>query len=187
VVVRELLEMMKKLAGGIALALACLPAGAETGFYAGISGGHVRLKDSVAGIEIEATGTGYKVFGGYRFNEYGSLEAAYLDGGKPDDTVYGVTIESDATAWQASALWQIPISPRFEAYARFSVVVWEAVNSATDGRITLSQKNDGTDGAFGLGAALHVTPRLGLRAEVEAAELDGTDLLSISLGGLVRF
>jgi OOP family OmpA-OmpF porin len=179
--------MMKKLAGGIALALACLPATAETGFYAGVSGGQVRLKDSVLGTEIKATGTGYKLFGGYRFNEYGSLEAAYLDAGKPDDTISGITIESDATAWQASALWQIPISPRFEAYARFSVVVWEAENSATDGRVTFSQKNDGTDAAFGLGAAFHVTPRFGLRTEIEGAELDGTDLRTISIGGLVRF
>lgn len=179
--------MMKKLAAGITLALICLPATAETGFYAGISGGQVRLKDGAAGVEIEATGTGYKVFGGYRFNEYGSLEAAYLNAGKPDDKVSGITIESDATAWQASALWQIPISPRFEAYARFSVVVWEAENTATDGRITATQKNDGTDAAFGLGAAFHVTPRFGVRAEIEGAEFDGTDYRSLSLGGLFRF
>lgn len=181
--------MMKKLATGIALALVCLPALAETetGFYAGGSVGNVRLKDSVAGLEIQATGTGFTVFGGYRFNDYGSLEIAYLDAGTPDDTVAGVLIESDSSAVQGSALWQVPISNRFEAFVRFSIIAWDAENTATDGRTIFTQKNDGTNAGFGIGAAFHITPRLGLRAEFDGAEFDGTDVRSLAIGGLFRF
>lgn len=179
--------MMKKAAAGIALAWVCLPATAESGFYVGVGAGKVTLKDSVAGVDIEATGTGSKLYGGYRFNDYGSLEVAYLDAGKPDDTVSGVTIESDATAIQASALWQVPISNRFEAYVRFSIVSWEAENSATDGNFLITQENDGTDAGFGIGGAFHLTPRFGLRAEFEGAEFDGTDFRSLSIAGLFRF
>lgn len=181
--------MMKQLATGMTLALMCLPAMAETGigFYSGVSVGHVILKDTIGGVDIKATGTGFKVFGGYRFNEYGSLEIAYLDAGKPDDRISGVTIESDSDAIEGSAILQIPISDRFEGFARAGFVTWDAENSATDGQVVFTQKSDGTDWVFGIGAAFQVTPKFGLRAEYEGAELDGTDLRALSLGGLFRF
>nr|WP_298718612.1 porin family protein [uncultured Steroidobacter sp.] len=181
--------MHKQLATGIALAFVCLPAMAdsEIGFYSGVGVGHVTLKDNIDGVGIKATGTGFKIFGGYRFNEYGSLEVAYLDAGTPDDRISGVTIESDATAIQASAILQIPISVRFEGFVRAGFLVWDAENTARGGGIVLTDNNDGTDLALGIGGAWHVTPKFGLRAELEGAELDGTDLRSLSVSGLVRF
>jgi hypothetical protein len=181
--------MMKKVATGIALALVCLPAIAETnvGFYAGGGVGKVELKDNIAGVRVELDGTGYQVFGGYRFNEYGSLEITYLDAGDPDNTVLGWAIESDASAIQASALWQVPISNRFEAYVRFSIISWEAEHTATNGQALVTLETDGTDAGFGIGAAFHITPGLGLRAEYGGAEFDGTDFRALSLAALFRF
>ncbi|WP_116807963.1 porin family protein [Steroidobacter cummioxidans] len=181
--------MQKQLATGIALAFVCLPAMAESeiGFYSGVGVGQVTLKDNIDGVGIKATGTGFKIFGGYRFNEYGSLEVAYLDAGSPDDRVGGVRIESDATAIQGSAILHIPISLRFEGFARAGFVVWDAENTARGAGFSFTQKNDGTDFALGIGAAWHVTPRFGLRAEFEGAELDGTDLRSLSISGLFSF
>lgn len=181
--------MMKKLATGVALALVCLPALAETntGFYAGGGAGRVELKDTIDGVRVELDGTGYQVFGGYRFNDYGSLEVAYLDGGNPDNTVMGWTIESDASAIQASALWQVPISNRFEAYVRFSIISWEAEHTGTNRRAIVTVETDGTDAGFGIGAGFHITPGLGLRAEYGGANFDGTDFRALSLAALFRF
>lgn len=181
--------MVKKLATGIALALVGLPAIAETniGFYVGGGAGRVELKDTFDGVRAEVTGTGYTVFGGYRFNEYGSLEVAYLDARTLDTTVMGWAIESDASAIQASALWQVPISNRFEAYVRFSIINWEAEHTATNGPFFDTLKTDGTDAGFGIGAAFHVTPGLGLRAEYGGADFDGTDFRALSLAALFRF
>lgn len=179
--------MKSKLATGIAMALMCFPVLAETGFYSGVSIGKFSAKDNVAGIELEGSDTGFKVFGGYRFSDYGSLEAAYIDGGTPDDTVRGVTIESDARAVQASALWQVPINPRFEAYVRASIIAWEADTSATNGFFLLTEETDGTDLGLGIGASVFVTPRFGLRVEFEGAEFDGTDVRLLSLSSLFIF
>ncbi len=180
--------MQKKVATGIALAFACLPAMAESdiGFYSGVGVGQVTLKDTIDGVDIKATGTGFKILGGYRFNEYGSLEIGYL-AGKPDDTISGVTIESDASAIQGSALVHIPISARFEGFARAGFLAWDAENTVRDGQFGFIQKNDGTDWVLGIGAAFRVTPSFGLRAEYEGAELDGTDLRSLTISGLFNF
>lgn len=181
--------MQKKLATGIALSFVCLPVMAESGigFYSGVGVGQVELKDSIGGVGIKATDTGFKIFGGYRFNEYGSLEVAYLDAGTPDDSISGVKIESDASAIQGSAILHIPMSVRFEGYVRAGFVAWDAENTVSGGGLAFTEKNDGTDFALGIGGAFHVTPRFGLRAEVEGAELDGTDLRSLSISGLFSF
>lgn len=180
--------MKKKCAIAIALACVCSTAVADqVGFYTGAGIGRFTAKDNVQGFGIKGTANGFKVFGGYRFSDYGSLEAAYIDGGTADDTVMGVTIESDARAMQASALWQVPINKRFEGYARFSLIAWEAENSATIGPILLTEENDGTDLGLGIGAVLHVTPSVSLRAEFEGAEFDGTDVRLLSISGLFLF
>ena len=133
--------MQKQLATGIALAFACLPAMAdsEIGFYSGVGVGQVTLKDTIQGVDIKATGTGFKIFGGYRFNEYGSLELTY-GAGKPDDTISGVTIESDASAIEGSALLHIPINDRFEGFARAGFVAWDTENSIRDGQVAFIDK-----------------------------------------------
>lgn len=181
-------EMMKKLATGLALALMCVPAMADSGagFYGGASGSMVTLKDSTQGIRVKESGTGYSIFGGYRFGEYGSVEVAYLEG-DGDDTVYGVKIETDANAIMGSLLLQIPVTPVCEGFVRAGMLAWDAEHFATNGRQFASMKVDGTDWILGIGAAWHVTPKFGIRAEYGGADLDGSDLRLITLGGLLRF
>lgn len=182
--------LKKKLAAVVSFALLSpsIHAADEPGFYVGIGAGQVTLKDNVLGVEVKGTDMGLKGFAGYRFNEYGSLEATYLDAGTPDDTISGVTIESDARAIQVSALWQIPIRDRFEAYFRISGLSWRAESTAAvNGRTIGRLKNDGTDWGLGLGAAFHVTQNFGLRAEFEGAEFDGTDFRAISIASLMKF
>ena len=179
--------MQKKSAAGILLSLACVPAMADTGFYTGVGVVQGTLKDNIAGLAVKATDTGFKVFGGYRFNEYGSLEVAYFDGGAPHDTVSGIRVESDGRAIQGSAILHIPMTVRFEGFVRAGFLIWDTENSARVGQLLYTEDNDGTDFSLGIGAAWHVTSRFGLRAEYEGAELDGTDLRAYSLGGLFRF
>jgi OmpA-OmpF porin, OOP family len=81
--------MNKRMAlNGLALLglLASTTVHAETqrGFYvgAGIGQASIERDDS----DFDADDTGFKVFGGYNFNQYFALEATYLDGGEPDQT-----------------------------------------------------------------------------------------------------
>lgn len=180
--------MKIKLAIGIALALGCVSAVAENaGAYAGLGVGSVTLEDSIGDIDFEATDTGFKLFGGYRFNEYFSVEAAYIDGGTPNDTVFGVTVESDAAAVQGSVIGTVPIGERFGIYLRGSLISWESDNMATDGFTTVTETTDGNDFGYGLGGVFSVTGNFSLRGEFEGADLDGTDLRLLSVSGLFSF
>lgn len=178
--------MKKQLAIGVALALVCVPAIAESGFYAGAGAGQVKLEDDIAGVNIEASGTGFRIFGGYQINDYFSVEAAY-NKGEADDTVLGVKIDSDSSAIQASALLRNPMGTHFEAYVRGSILAWEAEHSATYGGTRARLSTDGTDLGYGIGIGCRVSPKFAIRAEYEGAELDGTDLRLFSLSGLLTF
>lgn len=180
--------MLRKLATGIALSMVSLTAIAEAkvGFYTGVGAGKVTLEDDVAGVHIKAEGSGLELFGGYRFNDYASIEFGYNDG-TADDTVSGVHIESDAKAFVGSLLWHSPVGEHFEIYARGSLIAWEAEHTVTFGSLRGELETDGDDLGLGIGAAVHVTPKIGLRAEYFGSKLDGTKLRMLSITGLVRF
>lgn len=180
--------MKAKLAIGIVLAVGCVPAMAEnSGGYAGLGIGSITLEDSIGDIDIEATDTGFKLFGGYRFNRYFSVEAAYIDAGSPDDTIFGVNIESDAAAVQGSVIGTLPVSDQFGLYLRGSLIAWESDNTASDGFTTVSESTDGNDFGYGVGAIFSVTQNFSLRGEFEGADFDGTDLRLLSVSGLFSF
>jgi OOP family OmpA-OmpF porin len=149
--------------------------------------GQVRLEEDVAGIEFKGTDTGFKLFGGYQFHENFAAELAFIDAGKPDDTVFGVTIGSDASAVQASLIGTVPVGNRAAIYLRAAILAWEATSTATDGFDYISEDVDGTDFSYGVGARLNFSPRFGLRAEFEGADLDGTDYTFMSLSGVFAF
>lgn len=179
--------MLNKLAAGAVLGLACASAIAEPGGYAGIDIGDITLEDSIGTVEIKRTGTAFRLFGGYRVNDYFSVEFAYHDGESAKDTVRGVRFETDATALAASALVRNPMGTYFETYLRASLIAWDADNLATDGRTRIAQSNDGVDGGYGIGVLCKVTPKLGLRVEYAGAEFDGTEFRSLGVGGVFTF
>lgn len=177
-----------KLATGMALALIALPALAEDpGFYAGVGFGEVTLEEEIGGTEFKGTEAGFKLFGGYRFNEYGSLELAYLDANEVRDTQQGLTVASDAYAFQASAILAVPISARFEGFVRGSFFAWEAENTADEIGFHFSERTEGTDWGWGIGAAFYPAPRFGLRAELERANVGSIDMELLSVSSVLRF
>lgn len=181
--------MTKKLATGIALALVALPALAEEpAFYAGFGVGEVTLEEEISGTELKGKAGGVKLFGGYRFNEYGSLELALFDANEIHDTTQqGVSVGSDMHALQASALLQVPIGGGFEGFVRGSFFAWEAKNSIDDFGLRISQRTEGTDWGWGIGAAYYPGPRVGVRAEFENANIGGIEMELLSLAATLRF
>lgn len=178
---------MRRVVIGVALGLLCTGAMAEVGGYAGVGVGQVRLEEDIAGIDFEASDTGFKLFGGYKFHKNFAAELAFIDAGNPEDTALGVTIGSDASAFQASLIGTVPIGSMAEFYLRAAILSWDATNTATDGFDYISEDVDGTDFSYGVGAQLKFSPQFGLRAEFEGADLDGTDYTFMTLSGYFSF
>jgi OOP family OmpA-OmpF porin len=125
--------------GLVALALIASPSltAQDSGWYLGANLGKTKAKIdnekiitgvippgfSVTGINDDDKGTGFKLFGGYQFNRYFSLEGGYFDLGKfgyqattlPAGTLNG---EMKVSGVNLDLVLNVPFTEKFSAFAR---------------------------------------------------------------------
>jgi hypothetical protein len=174
---RHLLTAIVAAAAGFA----SLPAAAaDNGIYLGASLGQggVQADQVYDGFDFDASSTGYKLIGGWRFIDWLSVEANYLDLGTGDDKIEGVKVQSDVSGVSLSAVGFLPVGP-VDLFARVGAVNWDASLdvSGFSGKL----KDDGTDLTYGIGAQFRVWS-LSIRGEYEIFDVEGADVDMISVG-----
>jgi OOP family OmpA-OmpF porin len=177
---------MKKItwATSICFVLLAGPAAAE-GLSLGASYGFANIEDSDQGFSLDASDTGYKLFGRYMFNNGFGIEGGYIDFGKPDDDFLGQTAQIDAEAWSLYGVGALGLSDNFDLFAKAGFISWEADSLLNGVPVGF---DDGEDLALGIGAKLGSESGLGLRAEFEWFDVDEADAVWMaSLGLEFRF
>jgi len=159
----------------LSLGLAAQTASAE-GFYVGAGLGSAQTKID-GGFKDDDLG--FKLFGGYSFNQYVAVEVEYLDGGSPKDE--GVKVEVDGFA--LSVLGSIPVSDAFSLFARLGYGTWDAKASFEGDSVS----EDDEDLVYGLGAAFNLTEQFQIRAEWEAIDVSGGDFNYFGVAGVFKF
>lgn len=178
---RKTIQALMALAAG----LAALTANAvDNGIYLGGSVGEASVKfdDRFDGVRAtyDASSTGYKLIGGWRFLDWLSVEANYLDLGQGDDKVLGEKIETDVSGISVAAVGFLPIGP-VDLFARVGAIAWEADIEAPG--LGVRGSDDGTDLAYGVGAQFRVWS-LSIRGEYERFEIadaDTVDMISVGV------
>jgi OmpA-OmpF porin, OOP family len=178
----------KQVLVAVVATLAAASAGAEvTGFYAGAGVGQVELTEEEAGFEFKGNDTSFTIFGGYEVSRYFAVELAYIDGGTVEDSVSGVDIEITSDALQASILGMIPIGNVVSLYGRAGILSWESELFATDGFVSVDDDAEGEDFTWGIGMSVKPVERFKLRAEFGGAELEDTDMRSLTVSAAYQF
>jgi hypothetical protein len=170
----------------VLVAAACLACtGAFAKAYVGASAGQSNTEIDDQGTTFDGSATSFKLQGGYRFVRHFGVEADYRDFGTQDDTVQGQSIEVDTTALDLFAVGLFPIGESFEVFGKAGWSSWDADFTAV-GVGTGSE--DGTDLAYGLGAAYTFAEKFAVRFEYEMFDIEDTDSVNIaSLGVDFRF
>ncbi|HWK52238.1 MAG TPA: porin family protein, partial [Steroidobacter sp.] len=151
----------------------------QPGFYvgAGVGSATIELDEDFDDFKFDASDTAFKVFGGYNFNQYFAIEAAYFDGGKPEETVISVpgfrgTVEAGTTGLIASVIGRLPIGDYVSVYGKLGFASYEAeINARVNGDVIDSVTGDDEDFAYGVGIAFNVGPSFELRGEYEAISI----------------
>lgn len=157
---------------------------AEEGFYAGAGAGLAHIEIDESGVDFDSDDLGWKLFAGYRFNEYFGVEGGYVDFGDQDDSFAGTNVKVDAYGWDLFAVGFLPVAEDWDLFGKLGVIAWDADVKA----LGQTEGDDGEDLAVGAGAAWHVNETFSLRAEFEYFDIDDTDeVWLLSLGGSFRF
>jgi OOP family OmpA-OmpF porin len=141
---------------------------------------------------VDATDTGYKIFGGYMFNRHFGIEGAYVNLGEVSysgdffgSPVTGGKVE--VSGFNVSALGALPINEQFSVFGKIGLLLWDAEASDTTGGVPFSAKEDGTDISFGIGVNFDFNRNLGVRAEWEVFTTDEADATLLSIGVVWKF
>jgi OOP family OmpA-OmpF porin len=165
--------------------MTALPAhSTDNGIYLGASvgAGGVQFEDRFDGenVDYDAGSTAFKAIAGWRFLDWLSVEANYVDLGSGEDKVQGEKIETDFNGVSLSAVGFLAVGP-IDVFARAGAIDWSA--DVTAPGLGIKGSDDGTDFTYGIGAQFRVWS-LSLRAEYElfdVTDADTVDLLSVGV------
>lgn len=155
----------------VSLGIGMQAASAE-GLYAGLGIGQATVKDS----PFKDDDMGFKVFGGYAFNQNIAAEIEYLDGGTAKDQ--GVKV--DTSVFSVSALGTLPLNEQFSLFARLGYGSWKL-------DVKGGPNEDDEDLVYGLGAAFNVGSQFQIRAEWEAVDVSSASYDYIGVSGVYKF
>jgi OmpA-OmpF porin, OOP family len=186
--------MHKRLGMSVFAALALTAAMAaqadvQPGFYAGAGLGTTKIDDDgFDDVAFDDSDTGFKIFGGYSFNQNFAVEATYFDLGEASGS-FGVGDNFDVgiSGFGVAAVGVLPLSDMFSLFGKLGYASYDI-----DAHVELAGVGSGSgsdsqsDMTFGAGAALSFG-QFEARAEFEAINVDGGDANMISLSGLYRF
>lgn len=158
------------------------PASAQdAGWYIGGSYGMTTydLGGVPAGVSIDDSDTGFKLFGGFQFTKNWGAEAGYVDFGKaslsgPASGDVGIT------AFTFAGTGTLPLGQNFSLVGKLGLAMWDTNGSASSG-------DNGTDLYYGVGARYDFNKNLGLVADYEVVDTENDSVNMISLGVRYKF
>lgn len=160
--------------------------------YVGFGIGSASYKadlSALGGGELDDNGTATKLYGGYTFNKYFSLEAsvynfAEASVGALENSSGG--FDSAAVSVKgvgAYAVGMYPVTKNFSLIAKLGLLNWDADLRVND----ISGTNDGNDAAYALAASYAFTKELLVVGEWESFNTDNPELSMLSLGFRFNF
>jgi OmpA-OmpF porin, OOP family len=186
---------MHKRLGLAALAALALMAGTaaqadtQPGFYAGAGIGTTKIgDDQFDNAGIDDSDTGFKIFGGYTFNENWGIEVSYFDFGEASASQGGDSVSVGVSGLSAAGVGRLPLNDMFSLYGKLGFASYDVdakFNIAGFGRGSASDSD--SDMIYGVGGALSFGGNFEARLEYEAINVSDGDVNMISLGGLFRF
>lgn len=173
------------------------PAFAEA--YLGINAGSTSYTVDLSNLDggsFDDSATGTKFYGGYSFNDYFALEAAYYNFAEasvgeaelePGGNV--LSMASSAKGFAGYAVAQYPVGKKVNLMVKLGMLRWDAdleVNNLTTGTGG-SGTSSGTDVAYGIAASYAFTRQLLIVGEWEGFNSDNPELSLFSVGFRFNF
>lgn len=164
--------------------LASAPAyAADSGAFMGVGVGQMNTEvDDLfgSGYEFDENDTAFKLFAGYKFFPWLSVEGAYVDGGNPgisgdDGAGSSARLNIEVQSLVASVVFSQRLGDNLEVFIKPGIAYWDAKTTAryTDpmGSGSGSESDDGAAFFLGGGVAFNFSENFGMRLEYEWFEV----------------
>jgi OmpA-OmpF porin, OOP family len=184
------------------------PAQSQNSFYMGVSVGQTKIDTGVSGLtgtaSLDESDTGYKIFGGYQFDQIWGVELQYADFGKAslkgnngdrftfEGTQYEFLANNSEVSVKAKSLGAAivagyNVSSVVRPYVKLGLHRWDSDASVSSNAGNISISDNGTDPFYGIGVQFSITDQLAARIEAEHYKYDREKAQLISAALMYRF
>lgn len=149
----------------------------QSGWYLGTGIGYSTISPDLDNSKLEQNSsqkknnTGFKLYGGYQFNENWALETQYIHLGKykADGTgpMKGITADIKVQGIAVNGVGSYYFGEDFSVFAKLGVMLSKMDSNSSGPGFRFSEKRASTVPLLGVGAEYKLTPQLSLRAEYE--------------------
>jgi OOP family OmpA-OmpF porin len=171
----------------------CTAAHAERqpGFYVGAGVGQGTLDFdttdfTVAGVDD--SDTAFKIYAGYTFSEFISVEAAYIDAGAPTDQIGQFAIQFDLSAVNVSVIGHLSLTDSFELFGKAGLASYDYdAEQRLNGTLIGTGGDSDQDVSYGFGGTYFFSAPFEIRGEYEFVEIDSGSYDVVSISGAFKF
>lgn len=120
-------------------------------------------------------GTSLELKGGFKFNDFVGLEAAYVDLGDGDWEDFGFSGSLSVDGLKASVVGFIPVAETVNLYGKVGMFMWDLDDG--DG-----YTDDDNDIAYGIGVAWGVADQLDVNLGYDIYDFEEDEVTNVNLG-----
>ncbi len=138
-------------------------------------------------VPIDDSAVGFKLYGGYKFNNWFGVEGAYLNTSDftQEATISSPKLDTSYSGFMVSAVGYVPLpGDEVEVYGKVGFFDFDQDLAISDANFQSGSEDGAT---AGVGAAIAIADNLGIRAEYEWFDIESGDFWSVNLGLEYRF
>lgn len=160
---------------------------AEGHWFIGGAAGAAQVDEDFDGLPLDDNASSFRLYGGYRFNDYLAVEGAYVDLGEFEQSfnIIGlpVNLSADADGFAAAVMGAVPLGERFDLEGRLGLFFWDGRASAG----TLAADPSDENLFLGLGASFDLSRNIAVTGDWTRYELEDVEADVFTIGFRINF
>jgi OOP family OmpA-OmpF porin len=149
------------------IAALAAPVAAQAEAYIGANVGRAEQKVEVSGISFKENDTGFKLYGGYNFNQNFGIEGGFADLGDAKRSANNASISSKAQSIYVAATGILPLNDQFALFGKAGVATTHVKLKASAPGIAASASDNHASPFVGVGASFALNKNVSFVAEYE--------------------
>ncbi len=151
-----------------AVACAFISAQASAQSYLGGTVGRAKWDIDCTGTDTCSTGAGgFKLLGGYEFNQYIALEGAYVYLNEVSANFGPLKATVNGRGFDFAGVFKTPEAGGFRGFGKIGAAFMKGELIASVGQVGASDNNYSTQGLIGFGAMYALDKKVSIRAEID--------------------
>ncbi len=175
--------MLKRLLFAVGILVLSSSFALAEGFYAGAGIGITQIEDSEDGESFKDNPFGWRLLAGYDFSESFAIEGSYVNSGEAEDTIQGIDVKAELSAFTFSVVGLIPMNEQTRLFGKLGY--YDGEEEVTAFGITVDEDADGLTAGFGF--RYETQSAFTIRGDIDWFDTDLDTVWSIGVGFHVLF